>query len=274
VVYLRSAVAEVDEGLLESLSALSRLLESPEDVYAGLARLAQRAVTGCDHASVSLLENGVVTTAGASDDRTTRLDDAQYRAEEGPCLSAILGETTITVEDFAADVRFPVFGPAAIAEGVASCLSLPVALGGETIGGLNLYGAARHAYSELSALEGEEVAEQVRRLMASTRAYDRSLRLVDQVQVAMSSRSEIEQAKGILMARYGIDAERAFEKLREHSQNHGRKLVDVATAIVDSHLLLLPTLQEPTSRPAGSHGRSMNGDAGIGMIGRRVGDPD
>jgi response regulator NasT len=94
------------------------------------------------------------------------------------------------------------------------------------------------------------------------------------LQGAFGRRAVIEQAKGILMARYGIDAQRAFEKLREHSQNHGRKLVDVATAIVDSHLLLLPTLQEPASQPAPSIGRSTNGAAGIGMIGRRVGDPD
>jgi AmiR/NasT family two-component response regulator len=55
----------------------------------------------------------------------------------------------------------------------------------------------------------------------------------------------IEQAKGILMARYSTTADRAFEMLREHSQNNGRKLSDVAAAVVESHLLLLP----PTPRP-------------------------
>jgi AmiR/NasT family two-component response regulator len=51
----------------------------------------------------------------------------------------------------------------------------------------------------------------------------------------------IEQAKGILMARHMTDSEHAFEMLRDHSQRNGRKLVDVAQAIVDSHLLLLPS---------------------------------
>jgi response regulator NasT len=50
----------------------------------------------------------------------------------------------------------------------------------------------------------------------------------------------IEQAKGILMARHAIDADRAFEMLRDHSQHNGRKLADIAAAIVESHLLLLP----------------------------------
>jgi AmiR/NasT family two-component response regulator len=60
------------------------------------------------------------------------------------------------------------------------------------------------------------------------------------LQGAFGRRALIEQAKGILMARHAIDAERAFDMLRDHSQHNGRKLVDVAQAIVDSHLLLLP----------------------------------
>jgi AmiR/NasT family two-component response regulator len=60
------------------------------------------------------------------------------------------------------------------------------------------------------------------------------------LQGAFGRRAVIEQAKGILMARQGIDAEKAFVLLRDHSQHSGQKLVDVASAIVDSHLLLLP----------------------------------
>jgi two-component system, response regulator / RNA-binding antiterminator len=57
---------------------------------------------------------------------------------------------------------------------------------------------------------------------------------------AFGRRATIEQAKGILMARHAIDADKAFELLRDHSQHNGRKLVDVAEAVVESHLLLLP----------------------------------
>src|SRR6059036_4220120 len=65
------------------------------------------------------------------------------------------------------------------------------------------------------------------------------------LQGAFGRRATIEQAKGILMARHAIDADRAFEMLREHSQHNGHKLVDIAQAIVDSHLLLLPSLPQP-----------------------------
>jgi response regulator NasT len=68
------------------------------------------------------------------------------------------------------------------------------------------------------------------------------------LQGAFGRRAVIEQAKGILMARHGITADRAFERLRDHSQHNGRKLSEVAGAVVDSHLLLIP----PSPDGAGS----------------------
>jgi hypothetical protein len=48
------------------------------------------------------------------------------------------------------------------------------------------------------------------------------------------------------MARQAINAERAFEMLRDHSPHNGRKWIDVSRAIVDSHLLLLPSPAPPS----------------------------
>lgn len=64
------------------------------------------------------------------------------------------------------------------------------------------------------------------------------------LQGAFGRRAAIEQAKGILMARHSINADRAFDMLREHSQHTGRKLADIAEAVVDSHLLLLSHEQQ------------------------------
>ncbi|MHB8696060.1 MAG: ANTAR domain-containing response regulator [Solirubrobacteraceae bacterium] len=60
------------------------------------------------------------------------------------------------------------------------------------------------------------------------------------LQGAFGRRAVIEQAKGILMARHAVNADRAFGILRDHSQHNGRKVADIAEAIVESHLLLLP----------------------------------
>jgi AmiR/NasT family two-component response regulator len=63
---------------------------------------------------------------------------------------------------------------------------------------------------------------------------------------AFGRRALIEQAKGILMARHGIDEGTAFEMLKSHSQHNGRRVADVADAVVESHLLLLPPVASAT----------------------------
>jgi response regulator NasT len=55
---------------------------------------------------------------------------------------------------------------------------------------------------------------------------------------AFGRRATIERAKGILMATHGIDEQQAFELLRNHSQRDGRKLVDIAEAVNQTHLIL------------------------------------
>jgi response regulator NasT len=68
---------------------------------------------------------------------------------------------------------------------------------------------------------------------------------------AFGRRATIEQAKGILMARNAIEADKAFEMLRKHSQNQGSKLADIAAAVVESHLLLLGPAPTGVSPDAG-----------------------
>jgi AmiR/NasT family two-component response regulator len=55
---------------------------------------------------------------------------------------------------------------------------------------------------------------------------------------AFGRRAQIELAKGILMERHSVDQASAFELLREQSRSTNRKLVDVASAVVDGHRLL------------------------------------
>ena len=61
---------------------------------------------------------------------------------------------------------------------------------------------------------------------------------VDQLEGALERRGVIERAKGILMERHGVGERQAFELLRDHSRTTGRRVVDVAQAVLDGHGLL------------------------------------
>ena len=64
---------------------------------------------------------------------------------------------------------------------------------------------------------------------------------------AFGRRAITERAKGILMERHSIDEPAAFEMLREHARSTNRKLVDVASAVVDGHRLLPKQPYSPAS---------------------------
>jgi AmiR/NasT family two-component response regulator len=72
---------------------------------------------------------------------------------------------------------------------------------------------------------------------------------------ALGRRALTERAKGILMERNRIEEREAFERLRSHSRRTGRKLIDIAEAIITSHLLLVPPAEPASnnSQPSDVH---------------------
>jgi AmiR/NasT family two-component response regulator len=78
------------------------------------------------------------------------------------------------------------------------------------------------------------VAEIVAVIVANSSAHERLAEEAVNLGHATESRSGIERAKGILMAQRHVNADQAFEILREASQRYNRKLRDIAAGIVDA----------------------------------------
>jgi AmiR/NasT family two-component response regulator len=92
------------------------------------------------------------------------------------------------------------------------------------------------AYVESTDPEHVQAAIEV-----AVRRYREAARLnekVGQLESALERRAVIERAKGILMERHGIDDREAFERLRDHARAGGRRVVDVASAVLEGHALL------------------------------------
>ncbi len=131
------------------------------------------------------------------------------------------------------ETRWPAFSAAARAQGIGSSLSMPLELAGESVGGLNVYGLAPDAFSTQAELLAKGFALQASVVISNAQAYWAASELTRNLTIAMESRAVIEQAKGILIARHGLDDDEAFDRLRHQSQTENRKLRDIATDIVE-----------------------------------------
>jgi GAF domain-containing protein len=231
------------EDFHDSLLELSSLLLGEETVHSVLERiveLACAAIPGCTHCGVSLLSDERVTTAAASDGTTLQLDGAQYTTGEGPCLHAARTGTIVRVDDMANDGRFPLFALEAVRLGINSTLSLPLTVKGVSIGALNIYGESLKAFDDVSERLGLRFARQASATLANVEIHDRTVLLVTQLNEALGSRSVIDQARGILIARTGCSADAAIETLKKRSQRENRKLRDIAIELVADATMQAP----------------------------------
>ncbi|MFP5376111.1 MAG: GAF and ANTAR domain-containing protein [Acidimicrobiia bacterium] len=226
-----------DELAVEATEELASLLFSQLDQDATLnavAMLASRSLPGCDAVSVTVLEDGKPRTRASTQPVAERIDDRQYSTGEGPCLDAMRKGAAVMVDSYAdEDLPWPQVLPDIRANGVSSSLSLPLVVGEDVVGALNIYGRTERCFQGAEAA-AEAFAAQAAVTLANATAFHRTARLAEHLAVALENRDVIGQAKGILMASTGCSADRAFELLRQQSQHENRKLVDVARAIVAS----------------------------------------
>jgi GAF domain-containing protein len=151
-------------------------------------------------------------------------------------MDAGRGGVLLRVDDVSTETRWPDY-VAHVREttAVRSSLSVPLPYQGSSIGALNNYSTKPGAFASPESLRaGTDVAEVIAVAVVNADAHAQLFDQARNMRLAMESRSTIEQAKGVLMAQRHVDAEQAFEILREASQRYNRKLRDIAFGIVES----------------------------------------
>jgi GAF domain-containing protein len=190
-------------------------------------------LTNCASASVTIIERGRAITVGSTSDSAQALDDAQYTAGDGPCLSAARDGVLVRIDDAGSEQRWPDFCRRAVEHGVHSSLSVPLSLSGDdSWGGFNVYGSVAAGFSDDDEQLCQAFASQASIVVSNVQAYWASLKLSRNLSRAMESRGVIEQAKGILMSTHRVDADGAFDLLVGRSQTENRKLREVASDVV------------------------------------------
>jgi GAF domain-containing protein len=225
----------VDE-MLRELSRIVLVDRGLDDVLDDITRIAAQGIPGAEATSITLLRGEKAYTAAFHGEMALAADELQYEHGYGPCMDAGRGGVLLRVDDMLTETRWPDYvAHVTQTTDVRSSLSVPLPYQGSSIGALNNYSSRPGAFATPESLQaGLEVAEVVAIAVANADAHAQLGEQARNMRLAMESRAVIEQAKGVLMAQRHVDADQAFEILREASQRYNRKLRDIALGIVES----------------------------------------
>lgn len=219
-------------GLQRAVLELHRVEGTPEAALEGIARVVAEVLAPVRWVSITILTgDGVPVTAGHDGAPALEADAAQYAAGEGPCVEAARRGEPVLVPDVAAEPGWEGFTRAATAQGIRTAASVPFAPGAVPPGAVNLYGDRPSGFDDEGVAAALVLARHagvaVANVLRMAEAEDTNV----QLRTALRSRDEIGQAKGILMATRGLDADEAFALLRRVSMHSNVKLRDVAATV-------------------------------------------
>ena len=224
-----------EQALAEMFVVLADTLVDDYDVVDLLHQLVTACVSLLGVTAAGLLlddQKGNLAVVASSSERMRLLEIFQLQNNEGPCLDCVRTGTAVTSGDLGAEAgRWPLFVPAALDAGFRSVAAVPLRLRSDTIGGLNIFHTAAEPVRPEDQRLAQALADVATIGILQRRSAHRSSMMSEQLQHALNSRVAIEQAKGVLAERHGVEMDVAFDTLRRYSRDHNLKLTDVAHGV-------------------------------------------
>lgn len=227
--------------LNELLITFARTLVTEYAIDEMLDRLCSQVVEvlGCEGAGVMLEDDaGHLRFVAASDEKVRQIEALQIEFGEGPCLHAYQTGEIVVIPDLHTTDRFPAFTARAREEGMRSVHSFALRADNQCVGALNMYSSAAADFGDAEVEAGMVLADVCTTYILNSRTLAESYKLAGQLQRALDSRVVIEQAKGKLAEQLQVSVTEAFEVMRRHARNNGRKLHEIAAEIVEGTLRL------------------------------------
>jgi GAF domain-containing protein len=226
--------------LARTLVKLADTLVADFDVVELLTVLTDGCVDVLDVGAAGLMlvaPEGDLRVVASSSEAMRVLELFELQAQEGPCLDCYRTGQPVLNQDLATgNGRWPRFAAEALAAGFHSVHALPMRLRGAVIGALNLFHVHPGEMRQADIAAGQAMADVATIAILQHRAALEAQLINEQLNHALNSRVAIEQAKGMLAERVGLDMEQAFSRLRNHARNHNLRLVDVAQDVLDGRL--------------------------------------
>ncbi len=219
----------VSAGLANQLAEAARSMQqgsSTQETLDKVVSIATELIGACDLVGISVVHPDGIDTPAASGEALRRVDELQFELKEGPCYDALRTHATMCSPDLATDPRWPRWGPLVTAEiGMFSIVSYRLFTSGDTLGALNLYSGTPDAFDADDIYDGEALAAHVAVALAGAEN-------VEHLERAITNRTVIGRAEGILMERFDISPAQAFAVLRRVSQRRNVRLNRVAEDLV------------------------------------------
>jgi transcriptional regulator with GAF, ATPase, and Fis domain len=215
---------------------LADTLVTDFDVVEFMTMLADRVVEllGAREAGVVLAdEHGLLRSVASSHESAHLLDLFELQNQEGPCLDCYrTGEAIVNHSLARPDNQWPRFAAEARRLGFTTVHALPMRLRGEVIGAVNIFASNATALTPPEIEVGQALADVATVGLLQERSIREARLLNEQLQSALNSRIVIEQAKGMLAERRGIEMDAAFDALRAYARNTNQKLSAVAQSLL------------------------------------------
>ncbi|WP_016694744.1 GAF and ANTAR domain-containing protein [Rhodococcus rhodochrous] len=200
-----------------------------------ITSLAKDTLPGTVGAGITLVEEtGGRSTSAATGPMVEDLDALQYDLGQGPCLTAIRDAAAVRADDLEEEERWPQWSGRAVQAGMVSSLSVPLQYAGRIMGALKVYSDRPHAYTADSEDILGRFADQAAILLANMHTLTAAEALNERLRRALRDRDVIATAKGIVMLRENLDADRAVQRLLESSIQRRIAVREVAAEIVAS----------------------------------------
>ncbi|MET9271489.1 GAF and ANTAR domain-containing protein [Kribbella sp. NPDC003557] len=185
----------------------------------------------CDYAGVALRTSGGRPEIPAvTDPVVAEIYNFQLAGADGALVQCMRDRATVRVPDTVHETRWPEWSRKVLELGVHSVLDVPLWDGGGTVGVLGLYSKQTDAFGT----DEEAIAYILARHAAVAVA---TARREEHLSVAVDARKLVGQAMGILMERYNLSGDQAFQVLRRYSQDTNTKLREVAQQLINNRRL-------------------------------------
>jgi GAF domain-containing protein len=224
--------ADAVQPAFDELGRLSFAEHSLESVLQRVTALAAGVLPGEPVISVTILADRGPVTVASSGDLALELDEEQYRLSSGPCLTAAATGQTAELVDTRTAVEWADFAAVAAAAGCGSVLSFPLPVREKVAGALNVYArqftVADPRTHDLVARFADYAVVPVSNMYL----YESAVERADHLAAALDSRAVIDQAKGVLMERFKLTPDQAFQALTRVSMETNTKVRDIAEQFV------------------------------------------